>query len=372
MMPRSLQILPAFEAGGVERATLDWVRYVRSKNAEIFIASAGGRYVAPAQEVGAVHLTLPLATKNPLKIVWNACRLAALIRKHNIQLVHSHSRAPGWSALWASKLTGVPFITTYHGTHGDSNALKRFYNSVMARGQRVITISNYMTGYVAAVYPSCRSVICRIDEGIEVDVYSPDNISEKDVVACREKWSVKPENKVILVPGGFSKRKGQLFALEAFKRLKDPDAVLVFLGNMKKGSAIAHQISQMMEGETRVRFIPYCDNMPVAYAASDMVLSLGMEAFGRVTAEACAMKKLVIGINAGATPEICLHGETGFIVPIGDAESVRLFMERILHMSPEVYEAMATRARAHIVQNYSTERMFGETESLYEEIKVKK
>ena len=55
--------------------------------------------------------------------------------------VHARSRAPAWSALLAARRLGLPFVTTYHGVYGEGVPGKRLYNSVMARGDRVIAAS---------------------------------------------------------------------------------------------------------------------------------------------------------------------------------------------------------------------------------------
>ena len=60
-----------------------------------------------------------------------------------VDLIHARSRAPAWSALRAARRAGVPFVTTYHGAYDETNALKRLYNGVMARGDVVIANSRY-------------------------------------------------------------------------------------------------------------------------------------------------------------------------------------------------------------------------------------
>ena len=50
------------------------------------------------ERVGATHVTLPLASKNPFVIRSNIDRLAKLIVQHDVDIVHARSRAPAWSA----------------------------------------------------------------------------------------------------------------------------------------------------------------------------------------------------------------------------------------------------------------------------------
>ena len=105
---------------------------------------------------------LPVKSKNPLTIWQNADRLARVIQDNNVQLVHARSRAPAWSALWAARHTNIPFVTTYHGFYNQKTRLKAFYNSVMARGDKVIANSHYTANLIAERHPDSKSRIVTV------------------------------------------------------------------------------------------------------------------------------------------------------------------------------------------------------------------
>ncbi|NJO37675.1 MAG: glycosyltransferase family 4 protein [Rhizobiales bacterium] len=135
--PKVLQVLPALGPGGVERGTLDISRYLVGQGWTPIIASNGGEQEQDLLAMGAVSLNLPVHSKNPLTMRANVRRLAQIIRNHDIQLVHARSRAPAWSAFYAAKKAGVPFVTTFHSLYsGGENFLKRGYNAIMTRGAR--------------------------------------------------------------------------------------------------------------------------------------------------------------------------------------------------------------------------------------------
>ena len=95
------------------------------------------------------HFTLPLKTKNIFKMYLNSLRLARIIKKYGITIVHARSRAPAWSAYWAAKRCGVHFVTTFHGTYGLGPwGIKKFYNKIMTYGERVIAISNHIKQHI--------------------------------------------------------------------------------------------------------------------------------------------------------------------------------------------------------------------------------
>ena len=104
------------------------------------VAFAGGEIV-----------TLPMASKSPFTIIANIGLIANLIERRGVDLVHARSRAPAWSAYLAARRTGKPFVTTYHGAYGEVGPFKAAYNSVMAKGDRVIANSRYTASVIEAL-----------------------------------------------------------------------------------------------------------------------------------------------------------------------------------------------------------------------------
>src|SRR5476651_1600712 len=133
--PRVLQIVPRLVSGGVERGTIEISAALVAAGWQSFVASAGGKMEHELTRHGATHVTLPLASKNPFVMRRNVKRLAALIERLDIDIVHARSRAPAWSAWAAARRTGRHFVTTFHNAYGAGTALRRRYNSVMGRGE---------------------------------------------------------------------------------------------------------------------------------------------------------------------------------------------------------------------------------------------
>lgn len=131
-----LQVIPDLNSGGAERTTLDVAKAVVEAGGKALVASQGGQMVPELEALGAEHIVLPVKSKNPATLWKNAARLAEIVTTRKVSLLHARSRAPAWSCLWAARRTRTPFVTTYHGTYNQSNALKGWYNSVMARGMQ--------------------------------------------------------------------------------------------------------------------------------------------------------------------------------------------------------------------------------------------
>ena len=144
--------LPA-DAGAIEL-----VRILASAGHRPIVASGGGRLVGEIAAVGGENVLLDLGSQNPATVLRNAFALVRLVRQHRCDVVHAHGRAAAWSAYLAARLTGVPFLTTWHKGFRQQNGLKRLYNSVMTRGVRVIAVSEQIAVLVNHRYGTwwCR------------------------------------------------------------------------------------------------------------------------------------------------------------------------------------------------------------------------
>ena len=368
---RILQVLPELNIGGVERTTLDMVAALRQVFPVTYVASQGGGLLPELENLGGTHFALPLASKNPFQMVRNALALIQLIRKYDIQIIHARSRAPAWSALWAARWTKVPLVTTFHGAYRTSNAIKTFYNSVMARGTRVIAISEFISRYIQKHYPASLQKIRLIHEGIDVDVFDSQNVSQEEIRALRKAWGVPTDAKIVLLPGRITRIKGQTIFIEALRHLNNPKIFGIILGQRQDQdkSSYSKEVACQMEG-LPIRCIPHTPVPHIAYAAADFVVSpsLAPETFGRVTAEAGAMERVVIATNHGATPELCQAEKTGYLIPPGDVKALTNAMDGVLKMSHEERQAMGKAARDYICANFSVKRMYAETIALYQEI----
>ncbi|MEN0077074.1 MAG: glycosyltransferase family 4 protein, partial [Paracraurococcus sp.] len=299
-MPTVLQVLPALDSGGVERGTLEIADAVIRAGGRALVASAGGRLVAPLERLGARHVTLPLRTKTPLGILRNAGRLAALARAEGVDILHARSRAPAWSALLAARRSGAHFVTTYHGTYNEGVPGKRLYNSVMARGERVIAISRFIAEHIRRVHGTDPARIRIIPRGVDPALFDPDRVAPARIEALRSAWGVPPDRPVILLPGRLARWKGQAVLIEAMAAVPEAAALLVGGGGASLRGELAARIAALgLQG--RVILAGHADDMPAALLLADVVVhaSTDAEAFGRTVIEAQAMARPVIAADLG-------------------------------------------------------------------------
>ena len=351
--PVVLQVLPSLVTGGVERGTVEIAQAIAEAGATALVASAGGPLVHSIERAGGIHVTLPLTAKSPFGIWRNAWALEALIRERKVSLIHARSRAPAWSAWLACQRTGVPLVTTYHGTYGEELPFKRPYNSVMARGRIVIAASHFIAGLVTARHGVDPARIRVIPRGVDLAVFDPAAVSGSRIAKLAAEWRLPDSVRTVVLPGRLTAWKGHAVLLEALARLRRSDVIGVLVGPHQGrhhyAEELQRQATRLGTGE-RVRLVGQCDDMPAALALSDVVVhaSTEAEAFGRVVIEAQAMGRPVIASDLGGPVETVRHGETGWRVPAGDPGALAAAIGMALDLDPADRDALAQRARASV------------------------
>lgn len=370
--PAILQLLPALNSGGVERGTLEIAEAQALAGYRPIVASAGGRLVPALEALGARHVTLPLDRKTPWAILANAAALRRLVAEHGIALIHARSRGPAWSGLRAARAAGLPFVTTYHGTYNENFPGKRLYNSVMARGDRVIAISRFIAELVQTRHHTDAGRIRIIPRGVDPRVFDPAMVAPRRVAKLRAAWGVPQDRPVLLLPARISRWKGQEVALQALARLPAPRPFLILAGETGRG-AYAAELRQRIHalGLGADVILPgHAEDMPAALLLADLVLhaSTDAEAFGRSVVEAQAMARPVIAADLGAPRETVEQGVTGWRVPPGDADALAAAIARALALPAEARAALGARAQAVVRLRYTTAAMQEATIAVYREL----
>lgn len=376
-----LQIVPELQAGGAERTTVDIAEALASVGARALVATEGGRLVAELQAKGGVWLPFPAAEKNPLKMVGNIRKLSRLCAEEKVDLVHARSRAPAWVALAAVRAMKLPFVTTYHGSYSGNSAVKTLYNSVMARGEVVIANSHYTADLIARMHPFARSRTRVIHRGTDFSAYEPARIAPERIAALRAGWGIAPDQRIVLLAARLTGWKGQRVLIEAARLLhmagQLADTAIVLAGDAQgRNDYVAELNRQIGDAGLKdvVKIVGHCTDMPAAFLAASVVTvpSTEPEAFGRVAVEAQAMGVPVIVSDLGAVPETVLappqcqpNERTGWHVGAGDARMLADAIRDALGLRPSARDALALRARRHVMDNFSLSHMVGETLDVY-------
>ena len=225
-----IQIIPNMEIGGAEKTVLEIGAYLKNTHYEPIVLTSGGGMIENLKEKKIKVLTRKIDQKNPYTIFTNIEKFKNIFLENKISLVHARSRAPAWSAYYASKKLNIPFITTWHGHAENSSFFKKRYNSIMLKGNAVIANSKYTAKKISENYSYDISNIDIIPRGVSSSDYTSNNFSEKEIIDLKRKWIIKDDQKVILLPARYSRWKGHELAIRACSKIveeNDNDFTLI-------------------------------------------------------------------------------------------------------------------------------------------------
>ncbi|MDA7587564.1 glycosyltransferase family 4 protein [Candidatus Pelagibacter sp.] len=375
-----LQVIPKLGYGGAETGCYDIAHYLPENDCESYIVTSGGELLKFIDKKKVKIIKLPVHSKNPLIIFINFLALVAIILIKNISIIHARSRAPAWSCLFAAKITGRKFVTTFHGTYNFSSKIKKFYNSVMVRSDLIIAGSNFIFSHIKENYTKyldAKKKLLVIFRGINVDYFEPTTKLDVDEKKLLKKWQIEKDKKIILLPGRLTEWKGQEVFIEAINlvniELGYQAFYAVILGSNQGRDLYKKKLIRLTEQHrlnNQVKFIDHCDDMALAYKVSDIVISASIEpeAFGRVAVEAQSMEKPIIASDIGGSNETVIDEKTGFLFESNNTKSLSKKILKVLSMDEASLQSIGKEGRKNIIQKFNVEKMCFSTYSEYKRI----
>lgn len=365
-----MQVLPNLNGGGVERGTIEMAAALKDAGWNSLVVSAGGKMVYELERLGVPHITLPVASKNPLVMFQNIGRLKKVIEEYNVDIVHARSRAPAWSALAATRKAKRRFLTTFHAAYTRGSFLKNTYNSVMTRGDKVIAISDFIAKHIVQNYGVQEDKVVVIPRGVDCKKFNPAAVSAERIIKMASDWQLPDGVSIVMLPGRLTRLKGHELLIRSLARLKDRNVLALFVGAGEGREAYRSELNSLvrdLELEGKVQIKDYCSDMPAALMLADVIVSASTvpEGFGRISVEAQAMGRPVIATAHGGSLETVVNGETGWLVPVGDEEAMAKALESVLGMSSDERERVAAKTRQHVTETFTIDSMCSATLSVY-------
>ena len=375
-----LQVIPKLGYGGAETGCYDIAHYLPENDCGSYIVTSGGELLKFIDKKKVKVIKLPVHSKNPLIIFINFLALIWVILINNISIVHARSRAPAWSCLLATKITGRKFVTTFHGTYNFNSKIKKFYNSVMVRSDLIIAGSNFIFSHIKENYTKyldAKKKLLVIFRGINVDYFDPTTKLDSDEKKLLNEWQIEKDKKIILLPGRLTGWKGQEVFIEAINlvniELGYEAFYAVILGSDQGRDLYKKKLIRLTEQHrliNQVKFIDHCKDMALAYKVSDFVVSASIEpeAFGRVAVEAQSMEKPIIASNIGGSNETVIDEKTGFLFESNNPKSLSKKILKVLSMDEASLQSIGKEGRKNIIQKFNVEKMCFSTYSEYKRI----
>lgn len=360
-----VQLLPALDAGGVERSTLEIAAALAAAGHRAIVVSAGGRLLPALEASGAEHVALDIGRKSPLTLR-HARTLHQMFRNTKADIVHARSRLPAWIGLAALRGLKAPphFVTTVHGLNSPGR-----YSGVMLRGQRVICVSDTVRDHVLRHWPNTDpKKLVVIPRGVNPAVFAPDAQIDpgwrERLLARHPQLSGGP---LLLLPARGTRLKGHVHALRLLRDLRADgmDVRLLLAGVVQPGREAYLRELQARAVALGVRdavaYAQPLDGMRELYAACDLVLQVSdkPESFGRTVIEALYCGRPVLGWDHGGVGELLRELYPQGAVVLRDATVLAQRAKALL---------AAPRPAIALPDRYTLARMQADTLALYADL----
>lgn len=356
-----LYISNHLDIGGITSYLLSLATAMKHRGHDVYIASSGGRVLARFIEEGIIYIPIPIRTKQEVspKIILSMFKLSPLLKKKNIDLLHSNSRTTQVLGCLLNRFFGVPHISTCHGFFK-----QRFFRKVFpCWGEKVIAISGPVKEHLLKDFKVDEKNIAVIHNGIDIEKFKRYALS--DTRYAKKSFGLG-EGPVIGIVARLSDVKGHIYLIEAMGNVleKIPDAQLLIVGEGKMKDELVRLVKSLGV-ERNVLFLPGASDTKDALSVMDLFVMPSLkEGLGLSLMEAMAFGLCVIGTDVGGIKTLIQDGYNGLLVRPKDTGQLSQAILALLGDEGK-RKSLGQNARDFIAQNFSLEKMVQETEEVY-------
>lgn len=329
---------------------------------ETVVATAGGELEGELARRGIAHRRIPVATKFEFhpRVFVSGVLLARIVRAERIDVIHAHTRVSQVAAAIASRLTGVPVVTTCHGYFK-----KRLRRIVDTWGVKVIAISDAVYKHLEADLGVDPGRIELVYSGVDAERFARD-LTDTEIREVKESLGCG-QRPVVGTIGRLSPVKGQIQLIRALAILAKtrPDVFGLIIGSGGERQALEAEAAALGIA-ANVRFIDSTVDTRRYLAAMDVfVFPSIMEGLGIALLEAMASGRPCVASRIGGIENIISDGVTGRLAGVADPGDIAKAIGSLLADRGQA-QAMGGRARALVREKFTLERMAQDVARVYE------
>lgn len=316
-----------------------------------------GRLRAAATAAGlAFH---PLAMRGPWDLPATA-RLAALLKRENTDVLHTHSSVDAWVGGLAARWAGVVNLRTRHLS---APVNRHPLNFVYRLPQAVITTGEGIRRHLVHDYGLDAGRVISIPTGVDTTRFAP---QEPDPALAAE-LGLRPGAPVVAIVAILRSWKRHDLFLHMARRLRDrrPELQFLIVGGGPQEERVRGLVAELdlvprvvmtgMRADVE-RILPLC---AVCVLASDK-----NEGVPQAVLQELACERAVVAAETGDVGQVVLHEQTGLLVPAGDAEALAAAVERLL-ADDDLGRRLGRAGRRLVQERHSRGAMLTATEALY-------
>ncbi len=294
-------------------------------------------------------IALPMKHKFDLSVV---SALAKHIKKHNIDIIHTHGYKSDILGVLAAKKAGIPVVVTPHG----------FENAADFKLRAFIWLGCQAMRFADKVVPLSPALVEDV-KGFGVKhpqlEYIQNGVDLSEVEYAREHVEANPKNKFrIGFIGQMISRKNIKDLLNVFASLhsKNENVELVLLGDGDERKML-ELYSKKLKCHKDIHFLGYKDDR-LAYLKSFDIFAMTstLEGIPRCLMEACAMGVPVVSYDIDGVDQLITHNETGLLAPLKDTQALEQLFAQVIE-NPSNANLLGQKARAYVNQHYAASRM---------------
>jgi lipopolysaccharide/colanic/teichoic acid biosynthesis glycosyltransferase len=365
----------------VRHLLLNQLLWLREAGFDVAAVSAPGPDLEPVVRAGVPHFAVPFTRRMaPVADLRAFLALWRLFRRRNFHIVHTHQVKAALFAQLAARLAGVPLVVnTVHGFyfHDHTPRMKRrawvLLERALARLSHALLSQNREDVATAVREGICEpEKIEHIGNGIDVRRFDPAALDPARLEALRRELGLTTDDLVVGFVGRLVVEKGVLELFDAIRMLKDrfPRIRLVMVGpvDSARADAIRPATAASYGIAAHTIFTGYRHEVPELYALMNIcVLPSHREGMPRSPMEAAAMGIPCVATAIRGCREVVRNGETGLLIPVGNATALADGIAHILGDQPAALR-MGARARQVARESFDERLVFERVKHAYDRL----
>ena len=362
---RVLRIISNLGVGGVQKRMVSLLPKLNKERYDVSVCSfKSGELRRGLEQSGIPVKIIPRRFKfDPVCIY----RLCSIMKKENIDIVHTHCHKPNTTGRIAAKLAGVPVIIAneHNMDTWKSNWQLTLDKWLSAYSDKIIAVSEAVKSFYVKNTNVPADKFEVIYNGVDLDSWQKNIPSQEIIAEKKAELGLLRDDKIITAIGRLHPQKGHEHLLRAAKKIIPKMQNLKFLiigdGPMRLS---LESLSERLGIKENIVFTGNREDIKDMLYLSDLsVISSIREGFSNVVLESMACGKPLVATDVGGNNEIIIDGENGFIVPSKDEDALADKM-LILAGNEELTKKMGLTAK-QTVEKFSLMKMIHETENLY-------
>ncbi|OZU90130.1 N-acetyl-alpha-D-glucosaminyl L-malate synthase BshA [Virgibacillus indicus] len=298
-----------------------------------------------------------------------ASRMAEVIDREKLDILHVHYAVPhAICAILARDIAehDVKIVTTLHGTDitvlGIDNTFKKMIKYGIEQSDAVTAVSHSL------IKQTLEMLQINKDIAVIYNFVNEKEYFKEELPSIKEQYGIKNEEKVIIHISNFRKVKRIQDVIHTFHKIqRHCKSKLLLIGDGPEYSA-ATQLVADLNLDDKVLFLGKQKNISDLLSISDLKLLLSeKESFGLVLLEAMSCEVPCIGTNVGGIPEVIIHGETGYLVDLGDLDSAAEYSIQLLNDEQKLKE-LSENAYNHARKHFHSNNIVNQYNELYDKV----